>query len=147
MQKEVIGATLANEYDIDVEFRETTTICVERPVGVGAAVEMIHEDTFADHSVPRHCRAAHRSGRARLGVQFRLESRCGTIPTHVFKTVEAFQDAMERTVRETLRQGIYGWEVTDCTVTMTIASYKPRQSHATVASARACRAPPQTSVC
>ncbi len=41
VQKEVIGATLANEYDLDVEFRETTTICVERPIGGGAALELI----------------------------------------------------------------------------------------------------------
>src|SRR5215213_5274252 len=41
VQKEVVGATLANDYDIDVEFRETTTICIERPIGVGAAVELL----------------------------------------------------------------------------------------------------------
>ena len=41
MQKEVIEATLADEYGIAVEFRETTTICIERLVGTGAAVELI----------------------------------------------------------------------------------------------------------
>ena len=41
VQKEVIQATLANDFGIDVEFRETTTICIERPVGTGAAVEII----------------------------------------------------------------------------------------------------------
>ena len=41
VQKEVIQATLADEFGIDVEFRETTTICIERPVGTGAAVELI----------------------------------------------------------------------------------------------------------
>jgi len=41
VQKEVIGATLANDYDLDVEFRETTTICIERPIDVGAAVELL----------------------------------------------------------------------------------------------------------
>jgi ribosomal protection tetracycline resistance protein len=33
-------------------------------------------------------------------------------------------------VRETLRQGLYGWQVTDCTVAMTHSGYLPRQSHA-----------------
>ena len=33
VQKEVIQATLKNDFGIDVEFRETTTICVERPIG------------------------------------------------------------------------------------------------------------------
>src|SRR5215213_4740734 len=41
VQKEVIGATLANDYDLEVEFRETTPICIERPIGVGAAVELL----------------------------------------------------------------------------------------------------------
>ena len=30
---------------------------------------------------------------------------------------------MEDTVRETLRQGLYGWQVTDCLVTMTHSGY------------------------
>ena len=41
VQKEVIQATLAGEYGLDVTFRETTTICVERPAGSGAAVEVM----------------------------------------------------------------------------------------------------------
>ena len=31
VQKQVIQATLANDFDVDVKFRETTTICIERP--------------------------------------------------------------------------------------------------------------------
>ena len=31
---------------------------------------------------------------------------------------------MERTVRDTLRQGLYGWEVTDCRVVMTECDYQ-----------------------
>ena len=42
----------------------------------------------------------------------------------------AFFKAVEETVHETLRQGLYGWQVTDCTVTMTHSGYWPRQSHA-----------------
>ena len=29
VQKEVIQATLANDFDLDVEFRKTTTICIQ----------------------------------------------------------------------------------------------------------------------
>ena len=36
------------------------------------------------------------------------------MPTHVYKTVEAFRMPWSA-VRETLRQGLYGWQVTDCT--------------------------------
>src|SRR3984885_4404121 len=39
VQKEVIGATLAADYGLDASFRESTTICAERPAGTGAAVE------------------------------------------------------------------------------------------------------------
>ena len=57
------------------------------------------------------------------GVEFRLEVELGSMPLAFFK-------AVEETVRETLRQGLYGWQVTDCTVTMTHSGYWARQSHA-----------------
>jgi ribosomal protection tetracycline resistance protein len=41
----------------------------------------------------------------------------------VYRAVEAFQKAMEDTVQETLRQGLYGWQVTDCLVTLTQSGY------------------------
>jgi ribosomal protection tetracycline resistance protein len=42
----------------------------------------------------------------------------------------AFFTAVEETVLEALQQGLYGWQVTDCTVTLTHTGYYPRQSHA-----------------
>ena len=45
VQKEVIQATLATDYGIEVGFRETTTICVERPLGTGEAVEILQDET------------------------------------------------------------------------------------------------------
>ena len=42
----------------------------------------------------------------------------------------AFFKAVEETVRETLGQGLHGWPVTDCAVTMTRCGYSARQSHA-----------------
>lgn len=41
VQKEVIQQTLAEEFGLAVTFQETTTICVERPAGSGAAAEFI----------------------------------------------------------------------------------------------------------
>ena len=41
VQKEVIQQTLALEFDVEVEFRETTPICVERPVGSGHALDLL----------------------------------------------------------------------------------------------------------
>jgi ribosomal protection tetracycline resistance protein len=42
----------------------------------------------------------------------------------------AFFAAVEDTVRAQLHQGLHGWEVPDCVVTMTHSGYYPRQSHA-----------------
>jgi ribosomal protection tetracycline resistance protein len=119
VQKEVIQATLENDFDLDASFRETTTICVERPAGTGAAVEAMGEGAN-----PFLATVGLRVEPARAGAEFRVASEVlGTMPLAFFR-------AVEDTVRETLRQGIHGWQVTDCKVTMTHSGYAPRQSHA-----------------
>jgi ribosomal protection tetracycline resistance protein len=120
VQKEVIGATLADEYGLDVDFLETTTICIERPAGVGAAHEILRQEpnpflaTVGLRMEP---------GPVGSGVEFRLEVELGSMPYAFFR-------AVEDTLRTTLRQGLQGWEVADCVVTMTHSGYLPRQSHA-----------------
>src|SRR5919202_1180641 len=113
VQKEVVQATLANDYGLDVGFRETTTICVERLVGTGAAVERMREPPN-----PFLATVGLRIEPAPVGsgVEFRIEAELGSMPLAYFR-------AVEDTVRETLRQGLYGWEVTDCTVTTTHSGY------------------------
>ncbi|MFF4362772.1 GTP-binding protein [Streptomyces sp. NPDC001604] len=120
VQKEVVQATLAEEFGLDVTFRETTVICIERPAGPGAAVEFNKKDPN-----PFLATVGLRVDPAPVGsgVQFRLEVELGAMPYAFFK-------AVEDTVRETLGQGLHGWQVTDCTVTMTHSGYSPRQSHA-----------------
>jgi ribosomal protection tetracycline resistance protein len=120
VQKEVIQATLADEYGLDVGFRETTPLCVERPVGTGQAAEFIKKDPN-----PFLATVGLRVEPAPVGsgVAFRLEVELGAMPYAFFK-------AVEDTVRETLDQGLHGWQVTDCVVTMTHSGYWPRQSHA-----------------
>ncbi|WP_405673532.1 GTP-binding protein [Streptomyces sp. NBC_01530] len=120
VQKEVVQATLAEEFGLDVTFRETTTICIERPSGSGAAVEYNKKDPN-----PFLATVGLRVEPAPTGsgVDFRLEVELGSMPYAFFK-------AVEDTVRETLGQGLHGWQVTDCVVTMTHSGYSPRQSHA-----------------
>jgi ribosomal protection tetracycline resistance protein len=121
VQKEVIQATLADDFGIDVGFRKTTTICIERPIGVGAAVEVLRQEPN-----PFLATVGLRVEPAPVGsgVDFLRETQVlGTMPIAFFR-------AVEDTVRETLRQGLYGWQVTDCTVAMTHSGYLPRQSHA-----------------
>ncbi|MCZ4121944.1 elongation factor G [Streptomyces sp. H39-S7] len=120
VQKEVIQATLADEFGVDVSFRETTTLHIERPVGTGAAVEIMHADPN-----PFLATVGLRVDPAPVGsgVAFRLEVELGSMPYSFFK-------AVEETVKGTLQQGVHGWQVTDCTVTMTHSGYAARQSHA-----------------
>jgi ribosomal protection tetracycline resistance protein len=120
VQKEVIQATLADEYGVDVTFRETTTICIERPIGRGEAVELIGQEPN-----PFLATVGLRIDPAPIdsGVRFRLGVELGSMPPAFFK-------AVEETVDEALRQGLHGWQVADCTVTMTHSGYAPRQSHA-----------------
>ncbi len=120
VQKEVIQETLASEYDIEADFRESTTICVERPIGIGAAAELkrSRSNPFPLGAVGLRVEPLSPGS----GVSYGLERHVlGKMPLAFFK-------AVEDTVTETLEQGLYGWQVTDCKVTMTHAGYSPRQS-------------------
>jgi ribosomal protection tetracycline resistance protein len=119
VQKEVIQATLADDYGIGVGFRETTTICIERPDGAGEAVERIgHDDNPFLATVGLRIEPAPPGA----GVTFGLEVELGSMPLSFFRAVEA-------SVREALRQGLRGWEVPDCAVVMTHSDYWAKQSH------------------
>jgi ribosomal protection tetracycline resistance protein len=120
VQKEVVQATLATDYGVDVHFRETTTICIERLVATGEAVERLGEA-----SNPRLATVGLRVEPAPIdsGVELRLDVKLESIPIYVYKAVEEFRRALEDTVRESLRHGLRGWQVTDCIVTLTESGY------------------------
>ncbi|MEU4509443.1 translation factor GTPase family protein [Nonomuraea wenchangensis] len=119
VQKEVIQDTLLEDDGLEVSFSESATICVERPSGSGAAVELIAVDpnpflaTVGLRVEP---------GPPGGGVAFRLEVELGSLPY-------AFMRTIEETVHETLRQGLRGWQVIDCVMTLTHSGYWARQSH------------------
>jgi ribosomal protection tetracycline resistance protein len=120
VQKEVIQSTLAHDFGVDVTFRETTMICIERPIGTGAAVETIGKagNPFLA-TVGLRIEPAPVDG----GVEFQLEVEHGSIPLFVYNSVEEFRQAVEDTVHNTLREGLYGWQVNDCKITMTQSGY------------------------
>jgi ribosomal protection tetracycline resistance protein len=120
VQKEVIQATLANDFGIDVTFRETTPIYVERPIGTGEALEVLHAESnpFLATIGLRVDPAPDGSG-----LEFRLQVDHSAVPIYVFKRLENFAGAMSRYVRDTLQSGLFGWQVTDCIVTLTESSY------------------------
>jgi ribosomal protection tetracycline resistance protein len=110
VQKEVIEATLLDDYGLAVTFRETTTIHIERPAGVGAAVQWIEQAPY-----PATVGLRVEPGPPESGVEFRLAVELGSLPLSFFT-------AVEESVRADLRHG-YRWEVTDCVVTMTHSGY------------------------
>jgi ribosomal protection tetracycline resistance protein len=57
------------------------------------------------------------------GVLFRLAVDHEAIPLYVYKTRDHFAAAMEAYVRDSLQEGLHGWRVTDCVVTMTESGY------------------------
>jgi ribosomal protection tetracycline resistance protein len=120
VQKEVLQATLALDYGLAVGFRETTTICVERPVGAGRAVEILNAD-----SNPFPASVGLRVEPAPLdsGVELRLEVSPQSMPLYFAKTAEGFASLMRASVEAALREGLHGWQVTDCVVTMTDCAY------------------------
>lgn len=124
VQKEVIQATLATDFGLEVSFSETTTLCIERPLGTGSAVETMGATgnpflaTVGLQVAP---------GPVGSGVDYRRLGGGGGV---VGTMPAAFFTAVEETVRQSLGQGLRGWPVTDVIVTLTHTGYAPRQSHA-----------------
>jgi ribosomal protection tetracycline resistance protein len=94
VQQEVLEATLRDDFGVDAEFRDTTQI--------GLRIEPAPDES---------------------GVELRLGAATRDIPLYVYKTRDEFRAQMERYVRGALREGLHGWEVVDCVVTMTRCAY------------------------
>jgi ribosomal protection tetracycline resistance protein len=122
VQREVVEATLADDYGLEVEFHETTTICIERPTGTGEAVEILNTPTN-----PFHADLGLRvePGEPGSGVHVRVSADVDPrdAPLYVFKTFDGFVERMGEYVRLALEEGLHGWQVTDCVVTVTKIAY------------------------
>ncbi|GAA2677098.1 elongation factor G [Actinoplanes palleronii] len=111
VQREVIKGLLLDRYGIEVVFDEITTVYVEKVAGVGRGLEVIWQNAFAATVGLRI-----EPGPAGTGLRYQLEVEPGGLPA-------AFHKAIEETVRQTAQQGLYGWEVMDCVVTLTDTAY------------------------
>jgi ribosomal protection tetracycline resistance protein len=120
VQKEVIGATLASDFGIDVTFQETTTIYVERPVAAGEAAEGLFE---GGNPFPAALALRVEPAPIDSGVDFRLAVDIRSVPLYLYKTLDNFAATMAQHVRTTLQEGLSGWRVTDCKVTLTDCGY------------------------
>ncbi|MFI0738994.1 GTP-binding protein [Streptomyces sp. NPDC021100] len=114
VQKEIIAATLGEEFGIEAVFEESRTVFRERPTGSGAAYEGIDRHRTPAFWATIGLRVD--PGAPGSGVAFRRETELGAIPL-------GFDRAIEETARRTLEQGLYGWPVTDCVVTLTHSGY------------------------
>jgi ribosomal protection tetracycline resistance protein len=120
VQKQVIDATLAADYGLAAEFRQTTPICVERPIRTGRAEELLHApgNPFLATLGFRIDPAPPGSG-----IRFGLEIGHQGVPLFIYKNMENFAAAMEQYVTATLRRGLHGWQVTDCAVALVRSQY------------------------
>jgi ribosomal protection tetracycline resistance protein len=120
VQKEVIAAMLADDFGIAATFRDTTMICIERPCGTGEAVEILHADTNPFDATLGYRVEPAADG---SGVEFRLAVGAAVAPLHLYGKLDLFAEDMERCVREAFERGLFGWQVTDCVVTLAQCAY------------------------
>ena len=133
VQKEVIQATLERDYGIAADFRETTVVCIERPARVAEVDEVIRAKTktnITGRSSPLSTNPFVATLGLRIepaaagsGIEYRHDVEARFIPLYLFKTPQMFATQMEAYVHEALTEGLAGWQVTDCRVTMTDCGY------------------------
>ena len=120
VQQEVIAERLRRDFGVTPVFARPRPVYVERPVGVGEACEEMAPGVgrFWATIGLRVEPAAPGSG-----VRYRHQVEWGALP-------RTFHRAVEAAALRTLEQGLYGWEVTDCTVTLFRVGYHSPDSKA-----------------
>lgn len=116
VQKEVLADTLATEFEVEAVFEPSSVVHTEHPIGTGTAVEEIDFERELAGPIAVGLRVD--PGEPGSGVVFRRETERGAL-------LAAQDRAVEETVRDTLGQGLYGWPVTDCVVTLVHSGYVP----------------------
>lgn len=106
VQREVIEERLTNEYRVEVDFSETTTIHIERLIGMGKALDEAPDPFIATIGLTVE------PGPVGSGNIFEPEAGPGLVPP-------GFLTAVEEAIMNALQQGLYGWQVLDCKITMT----------------------------
>jgi ribosomal protection tetracycline resistance protein len=120
VQKEVIQSTLADDFNVAATFRETTMIYIERPLGSASALEVLQSDSHPySATVGLHVEP----GPIDSGITFQLNFDSRLIPLYIYKTAGHFTDVMTQYILHAFERGLYGWQVTDCVVTMNECNY------------------------
>jgi ribosomal protection tetracycline resistance protein len=107
IQLEIISALLKERYNLDVSFSAPSVLYKETPMMTG--------EGFEAYTMPKPCWAVVRlkiePGKLGSG----LEYNSVVSNNDIFLR---YQNHIKTSVQETLKQGIYGWEVTDLKVTL-----------------------------
>ena len=112
VQMEVLGELLAERFDCPVSFLDAGTIYAEAPAKTATAIWPIK-----------------RKAPFPAGVGFRVEPLPRGSGLHYVSDVslgeltKSFQNAVEAAVLEACKNGVYGWEVTDCRVAFVYSDY------------------------
>jgi ribosomal protection tetracycline resistance protein len=114
VQQEVIAARLERDFGVTPVFEAIRPVYFERPAGVGEASEEISRHGPNDYLATIGLRVEPTALGA--GLSFSREVELGSLP-------RAFHAAIEEATRRTLEQGLQGWEVTDCAVTLIRSGY------------------------
>ncbi len=113
VQKEVLAARLATEFGVEAEFSRTQTVYIERPTATGSALSVIGTPGNVDLATVG---MRIEPGAIGSGIEYRRAVELGGL-------LLSFHTAIEETVPATLREGLCGWQVTDCIVTLTHSGY------------------------
>jgi len=115
VQREVLAERLRRDYGLDAAFGEVTPVYVERPAGHGYALRAF--DKRKANLFWATVGLAVEPGRPASGIGYATAVEFGILP-------KSFHVAIRETVFATLTQGLQGWPVTDCLVTLREAGWQ-----------------------
>ena len=121
VQREVLADRLARECGLAARFGEIRPVYFERVTGSGQCEIALDPRRPNDFWATVGLRVE--PGPPGSGLRYRRDVQPGAVP-------KAFHRATEEAVRRTLEQGLYGWEVVDCTVTVIRTGYRAPASTA-----------------
>ncbi len=123
VQQQFLAQTLADEFGIETDFRETTVVCVERPSGTGTAVRRMGE---SGHLYRYTLGVRVEPAAPGSWLELTVATERSGLPLHVYGTLDGYRAALRDYVTEPLASaGSHGWPVTDLRVTVTESAYPP----------------------
>jgi len=115
VQREVLAERLIRDFGVEAIFGDIRPVYFERLRGVGSAEVEFDKHGGSDFWATIGLRV--QPGPTGSGTRLAREDEWGALP-------RAFHKATEEAIHATLEQGLSGWQVLDCTVTVTRTGYQ-----------------------